>query len=52
MAKKKSTARRTSAPKADKTKVLVFVGTRKGSFIFTSDRKRKEWKVSGPHFKG
>ena len=52
MAKKKSTARRTSAPKADKTKVLVFVGTRKGGFIFTSDRKRREWKVSGPHFKG
>ena len=43
---------RKSAVRADRTKVLVFVGTRKGGFIFSSDRKRKEWKVSGPHFKG
>jgi photosystem II stability/assembly factor-like uncharacterized protein len=37
--------------KTDKTKVCVFVGTRKGGFIFTSDKARKEWKVTGPHFK-
>ena len=32
--------------------VRVLVGTRKGAFILTSDEKRKEWKVSGPHFAG
>jgi len=34
------------------TKVRVLAGTRKGAFILTSDGKRKEWKVSGPHFAG
>ena len=32
--------------------VRVLVGTRKGAFILTSDGKRKEWDVSGPHFAG
>jgi len=52
MAVKKSTAKRAAPTRKDKTRVMVFVGTRKGGFIFTSDRKRKEWKRSGPHFKG
>jgi photosystem II stability/assembly factor-like uncharacterized protein len=30
----------------------VLVGTRKGAFILTSDGKRKNWSVSGPHFAG
>ena len=30
----------------------VLVGTRKGAFILTSDAKRKDWKVDGPHFAG
>lgn len=34
------------------SKVRVLVGTRKGAFILTSDAKRKDWKVSGPHFGG
>jgi photosystem II stability/assembly factor-like uncharacterized protein len=34
------------------SKVRVLVGTRKGAFILTSDGKRKDWKVSGPHFAG
>jgi len=34
------------------SKVRVLVGTRKGAFILTSDGKRKEWDVSGPHFGG
>jgi len=33
-------------------KMCLLVGTRKGSFVFTSGRNRKEWKVSGPHLKG
>ncbi len=32
--------------------VRVLVGTRKGAFVLTSDGKRKEWDVSGPHFAG
>ena len=32
--------------------IRVLVGTRKGAFILTSDGKRKEWEVSGPHFAG
>jgi photosystem II stability/assembly factor-like uncharacterized protein len=28
------------------------VGTKKGAFILTSDGKRKDWKVDGPHFPG
>jgi photosystem II stability/assembly factor-like uncharacterized protein len=32
--------------------VRVLVGTRKGAFILTSDGKREQWQVSGPHFPG
>ena len=32
-------------------KVMVFVGTQKGGFIFSSDAKRKKWQVSDIHFK-
>ena len=30
----------------------LLVGTRKGAFILTSDGKRAQWKVNGPHFAG
>ncbi len=32
--------------------VRLLVGTRKGGFILTSDGKRQNWQVSGPHFPG
>src|SRR5437879_3964155 len=32
--------------------IRVLAGTRKGAFILTSDAKRKNWKVDGPHFAG
>lgn len=32
--------------------VRVLVGTRKGAFVLTSDGKRKNWQVDGPHFGG
>lgn len=32
--------------------VRVLVGTKKGAFILTSDGKRNQWEVSGPHFAG
>ena len=31
---------------------LVLIGTRKGSFILSSDNSRKDWSVSGPHHTG
>ncbi len=34
------------------SKVRVLVGTRKGAFVLTSDGKREQWDVSGPHFPG
>jgi BNR/Asp-box repeat len=34
------------------SKVRVLVGTKKGAFILTSDGKRQNWEVSGPHFTG
>ncbi len=32
--------------------VRVLVGTHKGAFILTSDGKRENWDISGPHFAG
>lgn len=32
--------------------VRVLVGTRKGVFILTSDGKRQNWEIDGPHFAG
>src|ERR1700720_3555992 len=32
--------------------IRILAGTRKGAFILTSDGKRKNWKVDGPHFAG
>ena len=34
------------------SKVRALVGTRKGAFVLTSDGKRQNWDVSGPHFAG
>src|SRR3954452_18796106 len=33
-------------------KIRLLVGTRKGAFVLTSDGKRQNWDVSGPHFAG
>ena len=30
----------------------VLVGTRKGAFLLTSDERRTDWTVQGPHFPG
>ena len=32
--------------------IRLLVGTRKGAFVLTSDGKREQWEVSGPHFAG
>ena len=34
------------------TTLRLLVGTRKGAFVLTSDERRKDWKVEGPHFAG
>lgn len=43
---------RAAPARKDKTRVLALVGTRKGAFVFQSDRSRKAWKLLGPHFAG
>jgi photosystem II stability/assembly factor-like uncharacterized protein len=30
----------------------VLVGTRKGAFVLTSDARREQWEITGPHFPG
>jgi photosystem II stability/assembly factor-like uncharacterized protein len=32
--------------------IRLLVGTRKGAFVLTSDGKRRQWDISGPHFAG
>ena len=32
--------------------VRLLIGTKKGAFILTSDEKREQWDISGPHFAG
>ena len=32
--------------------MVLLVGTRKGGFVLTSSKGRKDWKLSGPHIKG
>ncbi|MDQ6774083.1 MAG: exo-alpha-sialidase, partial [Candidatus Dormibacteraeota bacterium] len=32
--------------------VRLLVGTKKGAFVMTSDGKRDQWEISGPHFAG
>jgi photosystem II stability/assembly factor-like uncharacterized protein len=34
------------------SRVRVLVGTHKGAFVLTSDGKRQNWDVNGPHFAG
>jgi photosystem II stability/assembly factor-like uncharacterized protein len=34
------------------SQVRVLVGTKKGAFILTSDGKRENWEIAGPHFAG
>lgn len=38
--------------KIGRTGVAVLVGTRKGAFILSSDAKRRNWRLAGPHFLG
>jgi photosystem II stability/assembly factor-like uncharacterized protein len=41
--------RKKSTPRKE---VHLYVGTRKGGFLFRSDRRRKSWRVDGPFFAG
>jgi len=34
------------------SQIRLLIGTRKGGFVLTSDGKRKNWEISGPHFAG
>ena len=46
---KKAVARGTAATP---TRIVVFVATRKGLWLFHSDTKRRAWRAEGPHFLG
>ncbi len=37
---------------ATKPEIVLLVGTKKGGFILTSDRSRKDWSLTGPHAMG
>ena len=41
-----------AAPRPRRRGLLVLVGTRKGAWLYHGDRKRKTWRVDGPHFLG
>src|SRR5258708_5013267 len=45
---KRKTAKKTQGM----SRVRLLVGTKKGAFVLTSDGKRKQWDISGPHFAG
>ena len=34
------------------SEVRVLVGTRKGAFVLTSNKRREQWDISGPYFGG
>jgi photosystem II stability/assembly factor-like uncharacterized protein len=34
------------------SQIRLLVGTRKGAFVLTSDGKREQWEINGPHFAG
>ena len=44
-------ARRASLPRPSR-RVLLMVATRKGAWLYQSDRARRTWRVDGPHFLG
>jgi photosystem II stability/assembly factor-like uncharacterized protein len=34
------------------SRIRILVGTKKGAFVLTSDGKRAQWEINGPHFAG
>src|ERR1041385_2175488 len=48
----KTRKRAVSKKRYKKGDVLLMVGTVKGAFILSSNKKRSTWKVDGPHFPG
>jgi photosystem II stability/assembly factor-like uncharacterized protein len=52
VSRRSTTSATPRARAAAATRLAVLVATRKGAWIFTSDRKRKSWSCDGPHFLG
>ncbi len=48
----KSKRKVTPKRKRSTSGVRLLVGTKKGAFVLTSDGKRKQWDITGPHFAG
>ena len=44
-----ASARRAAKPRGH---LMLMVGTRKGAWLFHSDRERRSWTIDGPHFLG
>ena len=42
----------TSESGAEKSDILILVGTKKGGFILNSDNSRKNWSMAGPYCAG
>jgi len=49
---KKTAKKKPTGAKAASGSVALLIATKKGGFIFTSDAKRREWKIRGPIFLG
>jgi hypothetical protein len=49
---KKTTKKKPIGAKSESGSVALLIATKKGGFIFTSDAKRREWKIKGPIFLG
>lgn len=39
-------------PSASGRKVVLLIGTAKGAFLYHSDERREQWKLTGPHLAG
>jgi photosystem II stability/assembly factor-like uncharacterized protein len=50
--KKPATGISKSSSRASRQRLVVFVATRKGAWLFHGDASRKKWRVDGPHFLG
>src|SRR5712691_3360015 len=50
--RKTSKKARSQTPRSASGPVTLLVGTRKGAFFIKSDRARRSWALSGPHFLG
>src|SRR5207302_384151 len=44
--------RKAAKARTPREQIAIFVGTRKGAFIYYGDASRRRWRIDGPHFLG